>query len=133
MSKETKILQCRGSHPPNIKKFLQEWEEAILDGWTVDEECRAGHNRPIFTPRLTRIPLIKPKGIIEEPPVVEPVSVVEESTEDRSTRIEAGIKDSAKLSKVDLVWFADLKELTIPEDVKVPTAIRKFLKESLEK
>lgn len=62
--------------------------------------------------------------------VVEPEVVVEV---DESEKLESLKKDilskDAKIKKVDLLWVASKLKAEIPEDIKLPLQIKKFLKD----
>lgn len=105
---------------PNFGKGRVKFVEALLkagaEGWEVPKENFNTEAMMQWGGRL-RIFLVKPEEKVEE---------------DKSSDIREGILTSQKLAKQDMLDFAASEGIEIPEDIKLPLQIRKYIKEALE-
>lgn len=121
MSKEIRRV---GPYPSNRKgrvNFIKDLLVAGADGFEVPVESFNTEAKMHFGSRL-QIFLHK---VVEDTPV-------ELSPDEKLASLEKSILASEKMAKADLVWFSEQKGITIPDDVKVPVAIRKHIKLTLE-
>ena len=119
--KETKRIVVQRRDNRGFSAFLKQVQDAAVDGWLVDEDARGLKNAPTFAPYFS---CWVNKG--EEEVITEDV-IAEDTAPDIS------ILDDKKSSTVDLKALADDLGIEIPEDKKAPAAIRKFLKEEVNK
>ena len=110
-----------GPFPANRQgkiKFIQALLDAGKDGFVIPEENFNIEAKMNFGSRLSiNLHKVKPSIVTEE---------------DKESFLESQIHASEKIGKDDLLWFAQRKGIEIPDSVKVPTAIRKHIKEALE-
>lgn len=121
--KLTMSVLGRSSHFTHSAKVLTELQNMILDGWRIDVNNRGIKTGVVLTRSKVRIPLYK--EIEEEVPA-------ELTDEEKLELLEKDILASEKMKKEDMTWYADKKGIEIPEDLKLPTQIRKHLKESIQ-
>lgn len=155
--KETKRIVVQRRDNRGFSAFLKQVQDAAVDGWLVDEDARGLKNAPTFAPYFScwvnkgeeevvtedvvepvEEAVVVPSPPPEEATAVSPTTdvVVEVITEDviaEDTAPDISILDDKKSSTVDLKALADDLGIEIPEDKKAPAAIRKFLKEEVNK
>ena len=121
-----------GPFPNNFngrKRFMQGLIEAGSEGFTLPVE-RFNVDACMQFGAALRIQLYKEATSESlDNPVVEPSAV---APVDRLGDLEKGILSASKLKKDDMLWFASEKGIEVPEELKLPLQIRKYLKEILE-
>lgn len=143
MSKE-KMIEIRGwasSHPRAAEQFLNEVIAAAKDGYVLHPKPTTIRQRANLVGFPTVVMVTEeyaseilsstePVVIIEEKPVEVSSNIVGESTkeEDKSSSTE---ELEALNSKDELFEFASKYNLEVPEDKKVPKAIKKWLSEQI--
>lgn len=146
---DTYIVKGKNNHFRMMTKALLEFQQKIQEGYVLDETAVGVANRAVFSRSMIRLPMVK--AVAEEesagepevpeepetPDVVEPKVTlptdVEASAEvDKLSEVEGRILSSEKLKKDELLWYADQKGIEVPADMKVPTQIRKYLKEKIQ-
>lgn len=95
-----------------LQQILLQVQEAIKDGWVVPDTTEDRLFPKKFAPGYYEIPLVK--------------------NEPELTSYEADMKCLEILTKKDeLLEFAEQKGITVPEHIKIPSAICKYLKRQL--
>lgn len=107
---ETKVIKGRSNNDIMCRKFMVELQSAIQDGWVLDETAKGVYNRMVFSRSLVRVPLMRAvipaqRNLLEDP----------------------------KSSKPELLEYAASKNIEVPKDKASPAAIKKFIKDELEK
>lgn len=132
--KKEDIIQLRGisqAHPMSAIMFLEEFAEKVREGYVMHPNPRGAKEIPSFvgfprclmvTPEMAE--KLKPAEVKVE---VAPVEVVAESTPSLEVDEELLLKVEAAESKLDLLALAEEAEIEVPDDKKVPKAIKKFL------
>lgn len=124
MSDKQKEIVLQGfstGHPLCATKFLKEFEELVLQGYTLHPKPVAMRQRPTLIGRPTVVMVTKEYAA--ELMNVETV-VVEKKSEDEIIR--------ELKTKEQMIEFAKVRNISIPEDLKVPKAIQKWLLEQFK-
>lgn len=157
------VIENKASGPIWEKQFFLDIQEAVINGYRLaenpyHEDCSMrnfmGHmgRAVMYLPGYEPLKG-EPKGVAratssldEEPPVKDPEPVNDEGNKEPSEPIKddsAASEDVTEPSVVEklesltkkkqLLEFAKEQEITVPEEMTVPSQIKKFLKDELDK
>lgn len=140
MSDKQEKIYLKGisqAHPMSAIKFLEEYEALVKQGYTLHPNpkgaeipCFVGFPRCVMVTKEYADALVAPVkeetiAVVEET-VTEPEVVAPESAEITFNDEIAEQLESAK-TKVEIQAVAELMGVTIPEDKKVPKAMKQYL------
>lgn len=156
--KESKRIIHQRRDTRGFSAFLKEIQEAAKDGWEVDVDGRGLKNGPTFAPYFScwvhkgEDEVIIPPEEEVVPPTAEATpslvadtsstqAAIEDVAVDPTVDVAEGVVDKLsvdilfdkKTKAADLAAFAKQEGIEIPEDIKVTPAIKKFLKEQVNK
>lgn len=135
MTEKTKtVIKGKANHFTHSQKALLDFQEKILDGWRLDTEARGIYNSIVLTRATVRIPLCKEEEGVEESESNEfPEEPIELTEEGKVEKLKSEVLDpKSRIAKDDLLWLAERVGVEIPEGVKLPLQIKKYIKEALE-
>lgn len=122
-----KMIQSRGNDPRSDKQFFLELEEAILAGYKV---CRNTRNDDTCSRNLYGTgQVVLYKDGVEFLGETQDAVPAEETKADQAKEEATQEVDLEELrTKADLLTFAKDNGIEVPEDIKMPQAIKKYLK-----
>lgn len=134
MSDKEKMIQLKGisqAHPLSAINFLKEFQEKLEEGYVL-HPCPRGKQIPNFVGFPSCIMVTKEYAEELMAPQ-EPVSTFESVSEPVSIVVAEDVKNEleAASKKDELLAIAEKIGLVVPEDKKVPKAIKQFILNSI--
>ncbi len=137
MSDKQEKIYVKGvsqAHPMSAILFLQEYEKLIREGYTLHPDPK-GPEIPCFVGFPRCIMVTEEYAASLRNPVVEKVAVAEDTSEGvvAETTVEVTLTPEieeeleAAKTKAELFAVAEKMDVTVPEDKKVPKAIKQYL------